>query len=157
MDPKLDPGYFFKIYWFFTKQNFQICCLLFSLIFMLKLDEPFRNQEILQSLYFQIFQIWVLRVTFFVAVFGWYFLPWIRIQEAKILRMRIQRIRILSTGSIKGLRHRVTERGLKNQGLWQKLSSFSKQSLHYYEDKSLTKQKHQYYSMANIKQINNYF
>ena len=31
--------------------------------------------------------------TFF-AVFGWYFTPWIRIQEAKILRIR--RIRILS-------------------------------------------------------------
>ena len=45
MDP--DPGPFYKTYWFFlTKQNFQIFCLIFSLIFMLKLDEPFRNQEI---------------------------------------------------------------------------------------------------------------
>ena len=45
MDP--DPGYFFIVFWIIlTTQNFQICCLIFSLIFMLKLDEPFKNQEI---------------------------------------------------------------------------------------------------------------
>ena len=27
-------------------QNFQVCCLTFSLIFMLKLDKPFKKQEI---------------------------------------------------------------------------------------------------------------
>ena len=46
IDP--DPGHehLFKIYWIFlTKQNRQIIFLLFSLIFMLKLDEPFRDQE----------------------------------------------------------------------------------------------------------------
>ena len=44
MDPDPDPGHFIKIYW--TKNNFQIFCLFFSLIFILKLDEPFRNEEI---------------------------------------------------------------------------------------------------------------
>ena len=46
MDP--DPGNFFNIYWiFFKKQNFQIfLSYLVSLIFMLKLDEPFRNKDI---------------------------------------------------------------------------------------------------------------
>jgi len=82
---------------------------------MLKLDEPFRNQEIFTISFFQIVQIWVLRVTFFFAIFGCYFPSWIRI----------------------GLQNRVAESGLKNQGLWQKLSSFFKQSelscLHYYE------------------------
>jgi len=29
-----------------TKNNFQIFCLFFSLIFILKLDEPFKNEEI---------------------------------------------------------------------------------------------------------------
>ena len=74
---------------FFTKQKFPI----FSL--MLKPDEPFRNQEIFIITLFSKVQIWVLRVNYFFAVFGWYFAPWIRIQEAKILR--IKRIRILST------------------------------------------------------------
>ena len=42
-----DPGHFFKIYWIFlTKNNFQLLVLFFSLIFILKLDEPFRNEEI---------------------------------------------------------------------------------------------------------------
>ena len=78
MDPDLDPGYFFKIYWIFlTKQNFKIFVLVFSLIFMLKLDEPFRNQEIFIISLFLIVQIWVLRVNFFfLAVCGWYFAPW---------------------------------------------------------------------------------
>ena len=45
MDP--DPSHFFKIYWIvFTKNNFQIFVLFFSLIFILILDEPFRNEEI---------------------------------------------------------------------------------------------------------------
>jgi len=35
IDPDPDPGHFFKIYF------------IFSLIFILKLDEPFRNEEIL--------------------------------------------------------------------------------------------------------------
>ena len=36
---------------------------------MLKLDEPFRNQEIFKSSLFSIVQIWVLRVTFFFMQF----------------------------------------------------------------------------------------
>ena len=36
-----------------------------SLIFMLKLDEPFKNQEIFLISLFSIVQIWVLRVNFF--------------------------------------------------------------------------------------------
>ena len=50
LDPhwKPDPGHFFKIYFFFFKQKiiFQIFCFSFSHIFILKLDEPFRNEEI---------------------------------------------------------------------------------------------------------------
>ena len=42
----LDPGHFFKICYFLIKQNFQILAYFFSLIFMLKLDEPFSYQEI---------------------------------------------------------------------------------------------------------------
>ena len=49
---------------------------------MLKLNEPFKNREIF-IISFLLFQIWVLIVIFFVAVFGWFFSPWIRIQEAK--------------------------------------------------------------------------
>ena len=45
-----DPGreHFFEIYWIFlTKQNCQIIFFIFFLlIFMLKLDAPFKNQEI---------------------------------------------------------------------------------------------------------------
>ena len=42
MDPDPDPDHLFKIYWIFlTKNNFQIFCF----IFILKLDEPFRNKE----------------------------------------------------------------------------------------------------------------
>ena len=42
MDP--DLGHFFKIYRIFLTKNFQFFCF-FSLIFILKLDEPFRNEE----------------------------------------------------------------------------------------------------------------
>ena len=88
-----DSGYFFNIYCiFFTTQNFQIFCLIFLLIFMLKLNEPFRNQDtfiISLGLY-----LGLERKTFVFAVFCWYFSPWIRIQEAKILL--IQLIRILT-------------------------------------------------------------
>ena len=45
-DPNPDPAYFFKIYWnFLTKLNFQIFVFFFLLIFMLKLNEPFRNKN----------------------------------------------------------------------------------------------------------------
>ena len=48
LNPYPDPGYFFKIYWFFlTKQKFQIFCLIFSLIFM----QNFKNSEIREILY----------------------------------------------------------------------------------------------------------
>ena len=70
---------------------------------MLKLDEPFRNQEIFIILLFLIVQTWVENKIFFCSFWLIFCLldPWIRIflririQEAKILR--IQRIRILST------------------------------------------------------------
>ena len=61
---------------FFTKAEF----LSFCLIFMLKLDDPLRNQEILIISLFSIVQIWVLGVKFFSPVFGCYFTPWIRIR-----------------------------------------------------------------------------
>ena len=48
----------------------QIICLLFSLIFMQKLDKPFRDQEIFISLFEKlIFWFW----EYFFTVFGWYF------------------------------------------------------------------------------------
>ena len=43
----LDPGHFFKICeFFFNKAEFSNLDLFFSLIFMLKLDKPFSDQEI---------------------------------------------------------------------------------------------------------------
>jgi len=79
-------------------QNFLIFGLIFSLIFMLKLDQPVRNQQIF-VISFLIVQIWALRVHFFFS-FWLIFCPlypdplfclflrfWI--QEAKILRVRI--------------------------------------------------------------------
>ena len=49
MDPDLDPGHnhFFQIYWIcYAKQNRKNIFLLFTLIFILKLDEPMRDQQI---------------------------------------------------------------------------------------------------------------
>ena len=66
IDP--DPGNFQKIYWIFC----------FCLIFMLKLDEPFRNQEIFIISLSSIVEIWVFRENYIFAFFGWYFAPWIR-------------------------------------------------------------------------------
>ena len=91
------------IYWILlTKQNFQIICMFFSLIFKLKLDEPFRNQEIfIISLFFNSSDLGF--ESFWLIFWPLDPDPWIRIflriqiliQEAKILG--IQRIRILST------------------------------------------------------------
>ena len=67
-----DPGYFHKIYWiFFNKaecSNF--LSYFFSHIFLLKLDEPFRNQEIFLISLFSIVQIWGSRVNFFLQFFA---------------------------------------------------------------------------------------
>ena len=77
----------------------------FSLIFIRKLHEQFRNEEIFSISLLSKVQNWVLGVNFFlkflVDIYPLDPDPWIRIffririQEAKILR--IQRIRILST------------------------------------------------------------
>ena len=95
-----DPGYFFKIYWFFLHSKIFKFVLFFLLIFMLNLDEPFRNRKISIISLFSIFQVWVLRVNFAVLIDNldnWIRIFFrIRIQEAKILR--IQRIRFLCTG-----------------------------------------------------------
>ena len=90
----MDPGHFFKIYWFLKKKNnFQFFCFIFIL-------KPFRNDEIFIIFLFPKVQIWV---SFFFLQFLVDFNPldpdpWVRIflriREAKILR--IQRIRILS-------------------------------------------------------------
>ena len=71
-----------------TKQSFQICSLIFfSLIFMLKLDEPFRNQEILITSLFSMVHFWVLKVKSSWLIFCLLDPdPWIR----KFLRIRIQ-------------------------------------------------------------------
>ena len=69
-DPNPDPDLSsLKFNVFFKNKIFKIFVLFFSLIFMLKLDEPFRNQEIFEISLFSIVQIWVLRVKFFFAVF----------------------------------------------------------------------------------------
>ena len=92
---------------FFNKKNFKFLVLFFSLIFILKLDEPFRNEEIFIISLFSKVQIWGFGVKKIFCSFWLIFYPldpdpWIRIflririQEAKVLR--IQRIRILSTG-----------------------------------------------------------
>ena len=58
IDP--DPSHFFKIYWiflllnFFNKKMFKFLLNIFSLIFILKLNEPFRHEEIfIISLFFK--------------------------------------------------------------------------------------------------------
>ena len=52
MDPDPDPGCYFR------KANCSNFCLIVSLIFKLKLDEPFRIQEIFIIFLFSIVQIW---------------------------------------------------------------------------------------------------
>ena len=65
---------------FNKKNNFQIFVLFFSLIFILKLDEPFRNEEIFIISFFKS-SIWVLGVkTFFFSSFWLTFYPWIWIR-----------------------------------------------------------------------------
>ena len=64
MNQDPDPGHFFKIYGiFFNKAEFSKKKN--SIIFMLKLDEPFRNQEFFIIFLFLIVQIWDLRVNKF--------------------------------------------------------------------------------------------
>ena len=79
MDP--DPGHFVQIYWMIlTKQNFQIICHIFSLIFMLKLYEPLKNQEIFYNLsFFNSSDFGFMSKKFLFAVLGRYYAPWIRI------------------------------------------------------------------------------
>ena len=52
----------FKLLISFNKAEFSIFCLIFLAHFLLKLNEPFRNQEIFIILLFSIVQTWVLRV-----------------------------------------------------------------------------------------------
>ena len=86
-DSDPDPGYFFKIYWIYKKKILNFF-LIFLLIFMLKIDEAFRNQEI-----FMISLISIVHFAFesksFFAVLSWYFVLDPDIQKA--------RIRILNT------------------------------------------------------------
>ena len=76
---------------FNKKNNFQIFVLFFSLIFILKLDEPFRNEEIFIISLFSKVQIWGLGVKKFFCSFWLLFYPldpgpWIRI----FLQIRIR-------------------------------------------------------------------
>ena len=107
MDPDPDHEFFFYIYWIFKQVRiFKLLFFLFSLICMLKLNEPFRDQEISIISFFSTVQIWGFRVNFFFfAVFGLYFVPWIKIRgshnfadpETGTKILRIQQIRILNT------------------------------------------------------------
>ena len=78
-DPGLDPGHFYKIYWIII---FKFFVLFFSHIFILQLDEPFRNEEIfIISLFFKVHILDLeVKKVFFLQFFGWYFAPWIRIR-----------------------------------------------------------------------------
>ena len=83
-----------KIYWIcLTKNNFQIFGFIFFAYFYPKTIQKWGNFYILPV--FNSSDLGFRRKEVIFAAFGWYFTPWIRIQEAKILR--IQRIRILST------------------------------------------------------------
>ena len=71
--------------------NSQIFCFIFFAYFYPKTIQKWGN-----FYKFLKVQLWVLGVKkAFFAVFGWYFTPWIRIQEDKILRIQRIRIRIL--------------------------------------------------------------
>ena len=92
---------------FFKKIIFKLFVLFFSLVFILTLDKPFKDEEIFIISLFSKVQNQGLGVKKFCFCSFWLIFypldpdPWIhiflsiRIQEAKILR--IQRIRILST------------------------------------------------------------
>ena len=68
---------------FFIKAEFSNYFLLFLHVLMLKLDEPFRYQEIfIISLFYLTVLIRVLRVNFFFAVYICHFVPWIQICES---------------------------------------------------------------------------
>ena len=58
---------------------------------MVKLDEPFRDKDIFGNLSFLQFIIgfWEQKIFVCHAVFGWYFAPWIPIQVAKNLPIRL--------------------------------------------------------------------
>ena len=69
MDPDPDPGHLFKIYWiFWTKQNFQICCLTFFVYFYAKTWWTIQKSGNFYNLSFSIVHIWVLRVNIFLQV-----------------------------------------------------------------------------------------
>ena len=66
----------------FTEFNKQKIILSYFFAYFI-LDEPLRNVEIYIITLFSKVQIWVLGVIkFFFEDFGWYFTPYIRIQEA---------------------------------------------------------------------------
>ena len=70
MDP--DPGHFYMIYLIFlTKNYFKFFVLFFWDIFILKLDESFRNEEILIiSLFFKSSDFGFRSINGFFPVFG---------------------------------------------------------------------------------------
>ena len=82
-------------------------CLSFFVFFMLKLDKPFRDEEIFDNIsFFNSSDLGFENIRFLFTVFSWQLAPWSRIrgsayfsgsgiQEVKMLRF--QRIRILST------------------------------------------------------------
>ena len=78
--PDPDPGYFFEIYWIFlTKQNLYIFCLIFFAYFFAKTWWTIQKSGNYNNLSF--FNSSDLGFeSYFFAVFGWYFPPWIRIR-----------------------------------------------------------------------------
>ena len=73
MDPNPDPGNLFKIYWVFFNNFFEFVVLFFSLIFNLKLDEPFIKNEIFIFSLFKSSDLGFRSEKVFFQVFGWSF------------------------------------------------------------------------------------
>ena len=96
MDP--DPGHnqLFQIFRFFGQKNFRIIFLFFYLFFC-KLNEPFRDKDILDNPFFEQFRFEFQEQKIFLKSFWSIFCHLIQIQQAKMLR--IHQIRILSTVS----------------------------------------------------------
>ena len=99
MDPDPDPGHFFTdLLNYFNKKYFSHFLFYFFAYFYSKTWRTipkwgnFYNLSFLKSSNLAFRSKKVLFV-----IFDWYLIPWIRIQEAKILRIQRIRIRILST------------------------------------------------------------
>ena len=95
MDP--DPGHehFFKIYWFF-----RLCVILLLLIFMLRLDEPFRNKDNSNDIFFLKSSLSFKSIKKFLQFLIWYVASWIWIWISKKLKCQFLSIIGLKGGPL---------------------------------------------------------